>query len=61
MIEGVPLTLRLPVPASRVKAWALDTTGNPGRTVPVQEDGEGSLIQVDSRYRSPWYKVQIAH
>jgi hypothetical protein len=61
MIEGVPLTLRLPLPASRVKAWALDPTGNPGRMVPVQEDGGGALIQVDSRYRSPWYKVQIAH
>jgi len=58
LIEGVSARLTLPVPASRVEAWALDERGNRRGAVRVTGDAAATVV-VDGDDRSPWYEVEI--
>jgi len=58
LIEGVSARLTLPVPASRVDAWALDERGNRRGAVRVTGDAVATVV-VDENDRSPWYEVEI--
>jgi len=59
MVEGIPARIRLPVPAPRVKVYALDMIGNRGREVPVLDDGGRAAFDIGPVYRTLWYEVVI--
>ena len=58
-VEGVTAHITLPVPASRVQAFALDTTGKPTRPLPAQSDGGGCRLDLSPTYETLWYIVRI--
>ncbi len=58
-VEGVAAHLTLPVPASRVRAWALDPTGRRARPVAVKDSGQGCAIDIGPQYRTLWYLVEV--
>ncbi len=59
LCEGVPAEITLPVPAQRVRFWALDEAGNRKQTAGV-EDREGrALLELSPRFQTLWYEVQI--
>jgi len=58
MAEGIPATIRLPVAASRVKAYALDGSG--GRATEVTVGGaDDALIEIGAQYKTLWYEIAI--
>jgi hypothetical protein len=58
MAEGIPATVRLPVAASRVKAFALDGSGARAQEVVVGGD-DAAVIEIGPQYRTLWYEVVI--
>ncbi len=59
LVEGVPATVTLPVPAARVHAWALDARGQRGAALPVQEvDGKATLA-LGPGWKTLWYEVEV--
>jgi len=58
LIEGVSARLTLPVPASRVGAWALDERGNRRAALSVTGDS-AATIAVGGKDRTAWYEVEI--
>ena len=59
LVEGIQASIVLPVAVTDVRVWALDETGNPKDQVPVIDLGGKSLIKIDSRYKTIWYKIEI--
>lgn len=59
LVEGVPLTLRLPAAAEDVRAFALDETGLIRDDVPVQGDARHAEIGVGSEHRTIWYLIEM--
>lgn len=58
MAEGVQATITLPIPASRVQAFALDGTGARVEELPV--DGrDRAAVQIGPQYRTVWYELVI--
>lgn len=61
LIEVVPLTLTLPVAASRVTAWALDNRGARGAPLPVAATASGQArIVTGAAGDTLWYEIVIA-
>lgn len=59
LVEVVPATITLPVPANRVRVWALDGTGQRGTTVPVVDrNGEAEFV-LGSSGSTLWYEFEI--
>jgi hypothetical protein len=58
MAEGIPLTLRLPVAASRVRAYALDGSGERAAEVRVS-GGERAEVRLGPEYRALWYEIVV--
>ncbi|HEY3269012.1 MAG TPA: carbohydrate binding domain-containing protein [Armatimonadota bacterium] len=54
--EGVNAVLRLPVPASRLKAWALDETGRRAHALPIAPDGS---VVLGPEHKTLWYEVEV--
>lgn len=60
LAEGVPATITLPVKPGRVRAWALDQTGNPRQALKVVDSGAGTAqISIGERFRTLWYLIDI--
>lgn len=57
-IEGIAARIRLPLPASRVHAWALDERGNRREEIRVSGAGRATL-ETGARYRTLWYEIEI--
>lgn len=56
-VEGVPLTLSLPVPASGVQAWALDERGARRLAVKVYDEGGRATLYVSFPFKTLWYEI----
>ncbi|HEX2949414.1 MAG TPA: carbohydrate binding domain-containing protein [Armatimonadota bacterium] len=60
LIEGIPATITLPVPANRVHVWALDEHGQRTTTaVPVANTNNQAAIDLGPQYRTLWYEIDI--
>lgn len=59
-IEVVPFALELPVAPSRVRAWALDETGQRAAELAVEAVNGGSRIVADGGAATLWYEVSVA-
>ncbi len=60
LVEGVPARLTLPLPAPRVRAWALDERGQRKAVVPIQAGGDGkALLMLSPRRHTLWYEVEV--
>jgi hypothetical protein len=59
LVEGIPATVTLPVPAARVQAWALDERGQRREPLPVKEQGGRALLELGPQARTLWYEVVI--
>lgn len=58
LIEGIGARVSLPVPANRVRAWALDERGNRRDAVAVA-GGPGATLEVGAASRTLWYEIEI--
>lgn len=58
LVEGIGARLVLPVPARRVRAWALDERGNRREPLPVS-GGARASVEIGERYRTLWYEVEV--
>jgi hypothetical protein len=58
MAEGIPATIALPVAASKVKAYALDGSGQRAGELPVS-GGDRALIDIGPAHKTLWYEVVI--
>jgi len=56
--EGIPATITLPVAASRVKAYALDGSGQRAGELAVSE-GEPAVVEIGPAHKTLWYEVVI--
>jgi hypothetical protein len=59
LVEGIAARITLPLPPSRMKAFALDEKGQPGPAVPLSASGTGSVLEIGSQYKTLWYQVEI--
>jgi hypothetical protein len=59
LVEGVPATVTLPLPAKRVQAWALDERGQRKSQIPVNADPSGNaVIHIGPQWQTLWYEVE---
>jgi len=58
LVEGIAAKITLPVPASRLKAWALDERGQRKGELKIEPAGTGSLIVIGPQYQTFWYEVE---
>lgn len=58
LVEAVPATISLPVPASRVKVWALTPAGERAEEMAVEESDGRAQIRIGSA-ATLWYEVRI--
>jgi len=60
LCEGIPAELVVPVPADRVKFYALDESGRRRQPIPVEKSPTGgTLLRLGSQYKTLWYEVEI--
>ena len=59
LCEGVSGRITLPVPASRVKVYALDESGKRKANLSVVA-GEQAIIEIGPQYQTLWYEIEIA-
>ena len=59
LVEGIPTEIFFPVPAERMKCFALDPHGNRMKDVPVIRTENGSRIGIGPDYRTVWYEIEI--
>jgi len=59
LCEGVPAEIRLPVPATRVRYYPLDTSGERGPAVEAENHEGQAVVQLDPQYRTVWYEIEI--
>ncbi|MBM3473854.1 MAG: hypothetical protein FJX75_11345 [Armatimonadetes bacterium] len=58
MAEGIPATITLPVAASKVKAYALDGSGQRGAELAVS-GGDQAVVEIGPACKTLWYEVAI--
>ena len=60
LVEGVPATVTLPVPAERATCFALDEQGERKCEVPVSASvGGKAQIEIGPSYQTIWYEIEI--
>ena len=61
LCEGVELELTLDSYApEQVKIRALDSSGNPAASIPVQPDDRGCKIKLGPQYKTLWYEMTLS-
>ena len=60
LVEGIGATIDLPLPASRLKAWALDERGQRRSEVTIQPRPSGASIDLGPQYQTLWYEVEVS-
>ena len=59
--EGIPCELTIPAPPSRVKCWALDSSGaRVQELAPTPADDGASVIRLSPACRTLWYELSIS-
>jgi hypothetical protein len=59
LCEGVAARIVLPVAAARVRVYPLDESGQRRQAIPVADRDGKALVQLDGKYRTVWYEVEI--
>jgi len=59
LCEGIPATIRLGVPAGRVRFYPLDAAGNRRQAVPVEEQDGAARLLLDPAHQTLWYEAEI--
>jgi hypothetical protein len=59
LVEGIPATITLPVPATRLTVWALDERGQRRELVPVRDAGRSATFEIGATYRTLWYEAVV--
>ncbi|MBN2216896.1 MAG: hypothetical protein JW719_05935, partial [Pirellulales bacterium] len=59
LCEGVPVRVELSATADRVRCFALDSSGNRREPVEVVARGGRAWVQLDPRYRTVWYEIDV--
>jgi hypothetical protein len=61
LCEGIPATLTLPLPPSRVTLYPLDQSGTRRTAIPAKstDDSKSSIITLSPEYQTVWYEVEI--
>ncbi len=59
LVEVVPGEVELPVPAARVRAFALDEKGQRGAAVPVTERDGHAVVHIGPPAATLWYAVEV--
>jgi hypothetical protein len=57
LLEGIPATVVLGLPAPMVSVWALDERGRRKACVPVADAGGQATFSISRDYRTAWYEV----
>ncbi len=60
LAEVIPATVDLPVPAERVRGWALDETGTRTEELAVTPMGADCRLSIGLPWQTLWYEVEIA-
>ncbi len=60
LVEVVPLTLTLPIPAARVRAWALDARGARTTELAVTDSAGKARVVVGSAADTVWYEIVVS-
>ncbi len=58
-VEGVPATVQLPAPPTRVRWFALDPAGERKQELPVEAADGGSRLVLKPEYQTVWYEIAI--
>lgn len=59
LVETIPFTLRVPVAAARIEAWALDAQGQRSQKIAVEPEGSGARLRVEGSFPTLWYEVLV--
>jgi hypothetical protein len=58
LIESVPASITLPLPAGKVSAWALDERGQRAEPLSVEADKDGhAVLRIGPPHKTLWYEV----
>ncbi len=60
LCEGVPLEVRLPFPASRVRLFALDEKGRKKEEIPVEGGAGKALLRLGPAHETLWYLAVLS-
>lgn len=60
LVEGIPATITLPVPAPKVRAWPLDERGRRRSEMPASDAGGKAALAIGPQYQTLWYEVEIS-
>jgi Carbohydrate binding domain len=59
LVEGIPATITLPVPAARVHVWALDERGQRKTELPVRDLAGKTAVEIGPRHQALWYELEV--
>jgi len=59
IVDGVTARVSLPVPAARVKAWALDERGNRTHELKVTGGSGTAVVSIGPEYKTLWYEIAV--
>jgi len=61
LVETVSATVQLPLPSSRLKAWALDVHGQRASALAIESSSDGGcLLRLGSAGTTLWYEVEVS-
>ena len=56
---GVAAGVTLPVPASKLRAWALDDRGQRKKEIAVKPTASGGFLELGTQHQTLWYEVEV--
>ena len=59
LMEVMPVTLTLPVPANSVSVWSLTPTGQRMAAIPVGGTSSNTIISLTTNAATIWYEIQV--
>ncbi len=58
-VEGVEAVVRLPVAASRARAWSLDCAGRRVSQLPLRAEGNAAVLEIGPQWQTLWYLLEV--
>ncbi|HJT36372.1 MAG TPA: carbohydrate binding domain-containing protein, partial [Pirellulales bacterium] len=59
LVEGVAAEIALPVPADRLRAWALDERGHRQNELKIADRDGTSVLLIGPEHKTLWYEVEV--
>jgi len=60
LCEGVAVNLFwMNMKPDKMRAWALDESGNRRQEIPVTHGDDGATIETKSEYKTIWYEIEV--